>query len=87
MPEAAAARRVMDDSYARTGLVGMACSGGGPALAAIFSNPLDVAKVRMMMQGEGTKRGAAPPPGACDQAMVRHATRRWAAMRPGDEPP
>ena len=39
-------------------LVGMACSGGGPALAAVFSNPLDVAKVRMMMQGEGAARGA-----------------------------
>jgi len=39
-------------------LVGMACSGGGPALAALFSNPLDVAKVRMMMQGEGAARGA-----------------------------
>ena len=46
-------RRLVDPSYGKAGMFGMACSGGGPAAAALFSNPLDGAKVRMMMQGEG----------------------------------
>jgi hypothetical protein len=41
----AARRRVVPEDYAKSGLLGMACSGGGPAMAAIFSNPLDVTKV------------------------------------------
>ncbi len=31
----------------------MAIAGIGPALAAVFTNPFDVAKVRMQLQGEG----------------------------------
>jgi hypothetical protein len=40
-------------NYGKSGFVGMAIAGIGPALAAVFTNPFDVAKVRMQLQGEG----------------------------------
>ena len=40
-------------NYGKTGLIGMVIAGIGPAGAAIFTNPFDVAKVRMQLQGEG----------------------------------
>ena len=40
-------------NYGKSGLVGMVIAGIGPAGAAIATNPFDVAKVRMQLQGEG----------------------------------
>lgn len=39
------------------GLQGMVIAGAGPACAAVFSNPFDVAKVRMQLQGEASSGG------------------------------
>uniref|UniRef100_A0A7S0YU59 ADP,ATP carrier protein n=1 Tax=Hemiselmis tepida TaxID=464990 RepID=A0A7S0YU59_9CRYP len=41
------------------GLEGMLIAGVGPAGAAVFSNPFDVAKVRMQLQGEASSGGKA----------------------------
>ena len=43
--------------YGSGGLLGMVFSGLGPAGAAIFTNPFDVAKVRMQLQGEALSGG------------------------------
>lgn len=39
------------------GLQGMVIAGAGPACAAVLSNPFDVAKVRMQLQGEASSGG------------------------------
>lgn len=39
------------------GLTGMVIAGAGPACAAVLSNPFDVAKVRMQLQGEASSGG------------------------------
>ncbi len=40
-------------NYGKSGIVGMVIAGVGPAAAAVLTNPFDVAKVRMQLQGEG----------------------------------
>ena len=40
------------DKYVKDGIIGMTISGLGPAMAAVVTNPFDVAKVRMQLQGE-----------------------------------
>ncbi|GAB5360349.1 hypothetical protein AAMO2058_000619900 [Amorphochlora amoebiformis] len=47
-----AERRVLDRRFGRDGVIGMCISGLGPAIAVVFTNPMDTAKTRLQMQGE-----------------------------------
>jgi hypothetical protein len=53
-------------TYGASGLLGMVFSGLGPAGAAVFTNPFDVAKVRMQLQGEAQSGGAKAYSGSFD---------------------
>ena len=53
-------------NYGSGGLLGMVFAGLGPAAAAVFTNPFDVAKVRMQLQGEALSGGARMYAGSFD---------------------
>ena len=53
-------------NYGSSGLLGMVFAGLGPAAAAVFTNPFDVAKVRMQLQGEALSGGARMYAGSFD---------------------
>jgi solute carrier family 25 protein 34/35 len=55
---AATARPVVDSRYARDGLFGCLIASSGAALAAIFTNPMDVAQTRLKLQNELLPPGA-----------------------------
>mmetsp|Transcript_20372 Transcript_20372/g.30493 ORF Transcript_20372/g.30493 Transcript_20372/m.30493 type:complete len:488 (-) Transcript_20372:286-1749(-) len=44
-------------NYGKTGALNLFTCGAGPALAAIFTNPMEVAKVRLQMLGDGKGSG------------------------------
>lgn len=53
----AARAEVVPANYANTSWRNVVASAAGPACAAVFTNPMDVAKTRMQLSGELTKRG------------------------------
>ena len=62
----AASPEAVPKTYGAGGVLGMFFSGIGPAGAAIFTNPFDVAKVRMQLQGEAQSGGARAYSGSVD---------------------
>ena len=56
-------------------------SGTGPAMAAVFTNPLDVARVNMQINGEGGGQRAYRNTGDCIAQIWRQG--RWPAVQRG----
>ena len=54
------------DAFARRDWRNVVVSSAGPALACIWTNPFDVARVRLQMQGEGVRGGATVYGGVAD---------------------